>query len=67
MTDTSKPAFPTAWQQEWPGLTLREYAAVHALAGLMAYPYTGNVTPSMHAIDAVAAADALIAELEKGE
>ena len=72
--DTSKPVFPQTFQgNDGPalvgGMTLREYAAVQIMAGLCANPdpkvsMMGSVA---RIACAVADADALLAELNKGQ
>lgn len=67
--DTSPPAFPNdaTW---YSGMTLRQYAAIKAMQGLLASDaaFGAYYQGSSHAIaeKAVEVADALIAELEKG-
>lgn len=59
--------FPANVPQQSGGLTKREYAAVHILAGLVANYKTllGSVDETSN--EAIRYADALFAELEKGE
>lgn len=63
--DTSGPAFPrTAGNHHRgdAGMTLRQYAAIKAMQGLLA---DGMDCPEYVAMRAVKAADALLADLEK--
>lgn len=68
----NQPAFPLPSESNFgeitreaqPGMTLRQYYAGKALAGMLSNPETiGPIDGYAH--DAVKAADALIAELEK--
>lgn len=72
MKDTSGPAFPVTrchfsedgrlTSQDWvPGLTKREYAAIMALQGMIAYYGSGSTLPRL----AIELADALLEELGK--
>lgn len=67
MSDKDEPAFPTlnSTGESWEtgGLTKREYAAIQIMAGFAAN--VGNPTLERAAQEAVRAADALLAELEK--
>lgn len=58
--DTSGNAFP---HTVYPGLTKREYAAIHLLAGLVASPTSDDMTLDDLALHAVAQTDALLAAL----
>ena len=53
----------TAWIVEQPGMTLREYAAIAAMQGMMAHPETGMMEVNLTAKVAVDQADALLAAL----
>lgn len=72
MTRAHDPAFPPQAGEYLPagaarGLTVREYVASQALAGLLAYPGTrDDYDPEGAAQDAVQYADALLAALAKG-
>lgn len=60
--DKSKQAFPVPYEHMGGGMTLREYAAVAAMQGLLAkgeFQYDAIVS------DSVALADALLARLEE--
>lgn len=62
--DTSVPAFPTtAIYDSEKGLSIRQYAAIKAMQGLLAA--VGSGAAQHVAEQAVKAADALLAELEK--
>lgn len=68
--DTSGPAFPVQYSNEsdgptimpTTGMTMRQYAAIKAMQGLLA---DGMDDSEYVAMRAVKAADALLAELEK--
>ena len=65
MSKADEPAFPNHDDTvfaELSGLTKREYFALHLRAGMMA---SGDWSPASGAETAVAAADALIAALER--
>lgn len=71
------PAFPRSGSVydygAQPGMTLRDYFAGQALAGLLAHPYCKSVGPGFNgvtvrvAIEAYAVADAMLAERAKSE
>ena len=61
--DTSGPAFPVTDPCHDKGLTIRQYAAIKAMQGLLAE--CGGADVQYVAMRAVKAADALLAELEK--
>ena len=61
--DTSGPAFPVTDPCHDKGLSIRQYAAIKAMQGLLA-AVGGNAAQHV-AEQAVKAADALLAELEK--
>lgn len=61
--DTSGPAFPATDPCHDKGMTLRQYAAIKAMQGLLAA--VGGGAAQHAAEQAVKAADALLAELEK--
>lgn len=60
--DTSGPAFPVTDPCHDKGMTLRQYAAIKAMHGLLA---GGMDCTEYVAMRAVKAADALLAEMEK--
>lgn len=57
-------AFPNTGEEVNDGLSIRQYAAIAAMQGLLACP-TSPGNPDVLAADAVKAADALLAELSK--
>lgn len=74
--DTSAPAFPVEadfhtfkpkdeaeWKRLLSGMTMRQYAAIKAMQGLLTDPNCPGAIST--AVAAVAYADALLAELEK--
>lgn len=74
MADDSKAAFPRLpvvrddgevleWSQT--GMTLREYAAIKAMHGMMASPVWADAARDSIADEAVAQADALLAALKE--
>lgn len=63
MTNGKHPAFPSP-DNDWAGLSKREYFAAMAVTGLGA---DSNLTPENTARFAVKIADLLIEELNKGE
>jgi hypothetical protein len=73
MIDKSTSAFPyqpigsdgLPEMASWPGMTLREWFAGHALAGLLANPSIGYLSQEQIASDAVLFADALLEQLTK--
>ena len=66
MTDENDPAFPeTSEGNFFPGLTIREYAAIKIMAGFAADPSTANTDCDALAGTAVLWADDLIAALNK--
>lgn len=70
MTDTNKPAFPhitaIGHKEYAPGLTVREYAAIKAMQGILAAcSKDGYPTHEMIVKYAIKNADALILELAK--
>ena len=60
--DKSKQAFPVPYEHMGGGMTLREYAAVAAMQGLLT---AGHGEEVEIACDAVRYADALLARLEE--
>lgn len=61
------PAFPCHSDQSWAeGMTLRDYFAAKAMQGILAYYGAGGGVPDRVARSAYAAADAMLAERDKG-
>lgn len=73
MTDTSNFAFPSTpvgqdglpCMESWPGMTLRQWLAGRALAGLLANPSIEDLSQEQIALDAVLFADALLEKLAR--